>query len=114
MKYQHQKLASGGWKKLNFFEQMANIGSEVERAIIWRNKKNDLYGQKAIERALELLTFTIADAKNRKRLKELTRLRETLIDYFFDENQYSSSDRLWQKYFYTFNYAARVNAGIVR
>ena len=109
MSYQHQKLASGQWKKLNFFEQMANIGSEVERAILWRKKGNIPYKQKAIERALELLYLTIADPRNQKRLKELTRLREILIDYFFGQNQYSSSDHLWQKYFYAFNYASRVS-----
>lgn len=105
MKYQHQKLASGGWKKLNFFEQMANIGSEVERGITWRNKKNDVYSQKAIERAFELLNLTIASQQKQKKLKELTRLREVLVDYFFGQNQYSSTDSLWQKYFYAFNYA---------
>lgn len=106
MKYQHQKLASGGWKKLNFFEQMANIGSEVERAIIWKNKNNDLYSQKAIERAFELLNLTIASQQKQRKLKELTRLREVLVDYFFGQNQYSSTNKLWQKYFYVFNYTA--------
>jgi hypothetical protein len=106
MKYQHQKLASGGWGKLNFFEQMANIGSEVERGITWRNKNSNEYSQKAIERAFELLNLTIASQQKQKKLKELTRLREVLVDYFFGQNQYSSTDRLWQKYFYAFNYAA--------
>ena len=108
MSFQHQGLASGRWQKLSFFDQMANIGSEVERAITWRNKDNDLYSRKAAERALELLFLTIDDLKNRNRLKELTRLYEVLVDYFFGQNQYSSSDRLWQKYFYAFNYAVRV------
>jgi len=106
MKYQHQKLASGGWEKLNFFEQMANIGSEVERGINWKNKNNDLYSQKAIERAFELLSLTIASQQKQKKLKELTRLREMLADYFFGKNQYSSTNKFWQKYFYAFNYAA--------
>ena len=106
---QHQGLASGKWDNLNFPQQMANIGSEVERTIIWKNKKNDLYSQKAIERALELLSLTITDQKNRSRLKALTRLREVLIDYFFGQNQYSSSDRLWQNYFYAFTYFSRIN-----
>jgi len=106
MKYQHQKLASGGWEKLNFFEQMANIGSEVERSINWKNKNNNEYRQKAIERAFELLNLTIASQQKQKKLKELTRLHEMLVDYFFGQNQYSSTSKLWQKYFYSFNYAA--------
>lgn len=109
MSFQHQKLANGRWNSLSFFEQMANIGSEAERAINWQVKNNLSYSQMAIERALELLHLTIDDGKNRKRLKELTRLREVFIDYFIFENQYSSSDELWQKYFRPFNYAAQLN-----
>lgn len=109
MSFQHKNLASGRWKKLSFFEQMANIGAEVGRSINWKKKNNQKYSRMAIERALELLFLTIDDPKNKKRLKELTRLKEALGDYFYGQNQYSSSDQLWEKYFYPFNYAARVN-----
>lgn len=104
MSYQHKKLASGGWFKLQFFKQMANIGSEVERAILWKNRNNQ-YSIKAIERALELLDLTISDVKNKPHLKELLRLREALVDYFYFDNQFSSSDKLWRNYFYAFSYA---------
>lgn len=114
MRYQHQKLAAGRWENLRFVEQMANIGSEVERTILWREKGNDLYSQKGFERTLELLDLTIADSKNRRRLRELTRLREVLVDYFFGENKFSSSDKLWRNYFFAFNYAARVNLETTR
>ena len=106
MKYQHKELAGGRWFKFSFFEQMANIGSEVERTIIWRDKNKE-YSVKAIERALELLELTVEDIKNRSRLKELNRVRESLIDYFYFDNQFASSDKLWQNYFYAFSYAAR-------
>ncbi len=106
MNYQHKELSSGRWQKLSFMEQMANIGSEVERAILWREKNKD-YARKALFRQLELLDLTIADQKNQLRLKELTRLREALVDYFAFDNQYHSSDRLWRSYFYPFNFAAR-------
>jgi len=52
MEYQHKNLASGGWQKLSFFEQMANIGSEVERTIKWKNKGNAEYSRLAFGRAL--------------------------------------------------------------
>lgn len=107
MNYQHQQLASGRWHSMTFFEQMANIGSEVERAIKWRNKNNTEYCQMAFDRALELLDLTISDPKNRKHLKELLRLRETLADYFIFDNEYKSEDQKWQNYFYGFNFAAR-------
>jgi len=38
MNYQHKELASGRWEKLTFLEQMANMGSEVERALNWQKK----------------------------------------------------------------------------
>jgi hypothetical protein len=97
------------WKKLSFFQQMANIGSEVIRAINWQ-EKNKEYGQMAIDRALELLDLTIADKKNhqRGRLKELLHLREFLVDYFYFDNTYQSTSSNWEKYFLSFNYAANV------
>ena len=103
--YQHKSLAEGRWQKLSFFEQMANIGSEVERAINWC-EKNKEYGRLASDRALELLDLTISDTKNRKRLKELFRLREVLADYFYFDNVYKSTEQNWHNYFHAFNYAA--------
>ena len=109
MNYQHKNLAEGRWFKLSFFEQMANVGSEVERAINWR-KRNPDYSRLASDRALELLDLTIADIKNRKRLKELARLREVMADYFYFDNTYKSTDQNWRSYFYAFNYAARLGS----
>jgi hypothetical protein len=109
MNYQHKQLAGGRWKELTFCEQMANIGSEVERAMLWKQKNNQEYSQKALVRALELLSLTIAATKEKSKLKELARLHEVLVDYFWGENKYLSSDELWRKYFYPFNYAARIN-----
>ncbi len=106
MNFEHKQLASGRWHELSFFEQMANIGSEVFRTISWRTKNKE-YSEKAFWRTLELLDLTIGDAKNARRLKELVRLREVLVDYFCFDNQFSSSDKLWKGYFYPFNYAAR-------
>lgn len=109
MKVFHKELSSGKWFEMVFFEQMANIGSEVMRAISWKSR-NENYSRRAIERALELLELTINDQKNRaipSRLKELTRLREVLIDYFYCGNKYGSTERSWEKYFYGFSYAIR-------
>lgn len=108
MNFQHKKLSQGGWQKLSLFEQMANIGSEVERAINWKNKGDEEYSKMAFERALELIDLTIADEKNRKRLREITRVREALADYFVGGNQFSSSDQSWKNYFYAFAFASRL------
>lgn len=108
MKIYHKQMAKGDWKKYSLVEQMANIGSEVFRTINWR-KKDAKLSNLAFERALELLDFTIADPKNKKRLKEICRVRECLTDYFVFDNEYGSNDKLWQNYFYSFNYAARIH-----
>lgn len=109
MKYQHKDLAAGRWAKLSFLEQMANIGSEVERAILWREKRNFSYSQMAFERALELIDLTVSHLDNKRRFKELMRVREFLIDYFFGDNVYGATDALWRNYFYPFTYTARIN-----
>ncbi|MCX5696402.1 MAG: hypothetical protein NTU54_00260 [Candidatus Omnitrophica bacterium] len=109
MNYQHKDLAAGRWSKLSFLEQMANIGSEVERALNWRARKNPDYAQKASERALELIDLTLEATQESARLKEVARLREAIVDYFFDSNQFMSNERLWHNYFSYFTYAARRN-----
>lgn len=108
MNIQHKELAAGKWNTLSLMEQMANVGSEVERTISWQKKKNQAYSELAFVRALELLDLTVADRKNVYRLKELLRVRESLADFFFFGNSYHSTAEQWQKYFLAFNYAARV------
>ena len=103
----HKQLAAGRWQELTFVEQMANIGSEIERTISWKRKGNAEYSRLAFERSLELLDLTISDGKNISKLKEITRVRESLADHFVFDNSYSSTDESWQKYFYFFNFAAR-------
>jgi hypothetical protein len=104
---QHTQLQNGGWEKLTLAQQMANIGSEVFRTINWRKKNNEKYSQMALKRALELVDLSIDDVKNKDRVREIVRLKETLLDYFLDKNSYKSSDMLWEHYFLPFNYYAR-------
>lgn len=105
---QHKNAASGRWFEFSLISQMANIGSEVFRAIQWKNKSNKEYSQMAFERALELFDLTMADQKNIHRLREIARARELFADFFYGDNTYKSSDESWQKYFHAFNYAARL------
>lgn len=107
----HTGLTPERWFKFTILEQLANVGMDIERTIQWRNNNNPEYSQAAFERALELLDLTIADPKNRKRLKEICRARELLVDYFIFDNEYKSTDKQWQDYFYQFNYAAALARG---
>ena len=107
MSYQHKDLAAGRWKEFSFIEQMANIGSEVERALSWKAKNNLAYSQQAFERALELVDLTLDSAKGFARLKETARLREAMVDYFSGHNEFMSTDALWRNYFLYFYHGAR-------
>ena len=106
---QDKELFRVRWARLSVSEQMANIGSEVGRALNWRNKGNADLSRKAIFRALELLDLSLDSVRPFSRLKEFARLREALADYFFGSNQFSSSEKLWRSYFDHFNYFARRN-----
>lgn len=64
----HKQLAAGRWFELSLVEQLANVGSDIERTIQWKKKGDFEYSKEAFLRALELLDLTIADPKNRKRL----------------------------------------------
>lgn len=96
---QHKKQADGIWKSKPFLEQMANIGSEVYRAINWRNKGNEEFAQMAFVRSLELFDLTKESNLTLPQFKELLRMREIWVDFFKYENQYNSTAEDINKYF---------------
>jgi hypothetical protein len=109
---EHTALAGGRWAQMSLVEQMANVGSEVERAIRWREKNNPEYAFKSAERALELMDLSLESVEPSagfSRFKELARTREALVDFFFGSNLFGSTHESWKKYFLHFAYAARKN-----
>ena len=119
MNIQHQKLASGSWGKMSLAEQLANVGSEVERTISWKEKGNEEYSKKAFERALELLSLTKGSLRDLSQLKEISRVYELLVDHFGEKNRFKSTDDSWKSYFNHYTYlaakkrlTARVSASI--
>lgn len=110
MNVQHKELARGRWESMPFCEQMANVGSEVSRALNWQKKGKEEQAQRAVVRALELLDLTVNSIKKHSRLKELLRVREALVDFFYGSNEFSSTEPAWRKYFDSFNYLARKNS----
>jgi hypothetical protein len=103
----HQDLANGRWRTFSLLEQLGNVGSEIDRTINYKKRNLDQMSQEAFERGLELLDLTIQDPKNITRLRELSRVREVLVDYFMYDNIYGSTDELMHNYFFAFAYAAR-------
>ncbi|MFH1208017.1 MAG: hypothetical protein V1673_00475 [Candidatus Omnitrophota bacterium] len=107
MTCQHRDLAAGRWAQMSFLDQMAHIGSEVERALNWQAKHNAAHSKKAFERALELTDLTLETRCGGSRLKEVARVREALVDYFSGANEFGSTEKSWKRYFFNFGYAAR-------
>lgn len=107
MAFQHAALAAGRWRTFSLVEQLAHVGSEVERAISWRAKGHADYARQAAERALELMDLTLQSATGFHRLRELARARDALVDDFFGDNEFCSTDEAWRRYFGGFAWLAR-------
>jgi hypothetical protein len=104
----HVELASGRWARLTLAEQLANVGSEVDRAIAaWAAQRPDRF-ERALARALELFDLTAGDARWRgHRLRELLRAREEFCRLFFDPASSAGAARTLSAYFLHFAVLAR-------
>jgi hypothetical protein len=96
---QHKSLSKGRWQKKSFLEQMANIGSEIYRAINWKEKNNKEYSEKAFVRSLELFDMSKSSKLTHTQLKELLRAREIWVDFFKYENIFNSTGEGINNYF---------------
>lgn len=105
--YYHQTLADGQWFELSCVEQMANIGSEVFRAIKRHNKGDRDRFEPAFDRALELFDLTLADKRRRTGWKEIARVREFFCGLFFGDDKYNVTADYLNTYFLQFAIAAR-------
>ena len=81
----HTGLAAGRWQTLTLAQQLANVGSEVDRAIrAWESGRSDRF-ERALDRALELFDLTAQDERWRgHRRREILRVREEFCRLFFD------------------------------
>ena len=107
MAFLHKNLAEGRWRELSLAQQMGNIGSEVGRAGICREKGDEQRFQGAIERAFELLDLTVIDPRWKTGRKEIARVRELLGDAFYGGIEYRTSFKDLDKYFLPFALKAR-------
>ncbi|MDR2714072.1 MAG: hypothetical protein LBB42_00855 [Coriobacteriales bacterium] len=98
------------WQQLGLLEQMANIGSEVGRAIKARRtgKEERLAG--AIDRALDLFAATTEHlvTLHSYRLKEVLRARDEFLRLFYDDTFETDASAL-ERYFTQFAVAVRNN-----
>ena len=85
------------WHSLPLAEQFGNIGSEISRAIKWKEKDPEVY-QRALDRAFDLIDLSMSDPRWRGRLKEIVRFRESVGDAMEDGAEYQSSFEALERY----------------
>lgn len=104
----HKELASGRWREFSLIEQLGNIGSEIHRAVMFKEKDKTRFAS-ACDRALELMDFTLADKRwHGLRLRELARAREMICDAMLGGKEYGTTFDYLDRYFFGFAYATRV------
>lgn len=106
--YTHKSLAAGRWFELSFAEQLANVGTDIERAIKFKARGDEESSKGALFRALELWCLTIQDPKiTRPQRREMCRAKEVFLEYFIGDNRYKCTDQQWLNYF---DYFGRIAA----
>jgi hypothetical protein len=93
------------WAKMDVFNQLGNIGSEVGRALSAKRQGNIQRSQAAFERGLDLIdeTASLWAAEKKPGLKELLYARELFAESMTTDN----IDQTLEKYFMEFAVAAR-------
>lgn len=80
----HPELAAGRWSMVSLCEQLAHIGSEVDRAICAAQAGRRERAQKALERALDLFGLNTMDERWRgHRRRGICRAREDFLALFY-------------------------------
>lgn len=89
MAYFHKNLTQEKWNSMRIENQILNIASELLRAKNWLAKKDIVYTQNSLDRALELIDLTIMDRKkwNNSHLGELLKFREILGEFYIGLNK---------------------------
>lgn len=100
MATRHAEAVAGRWRSLTLLEQMANVGSEVERTIRAREAGRQARFESALARALELFDLSAADPRWRgPGRREILRAREEFCRLFFDPSVPAESAQSLTRYF---------------
>jgi hypothetical protein len=95
------------WAKLDVFNQMGNIGSEVGRALAAKRQGNAARMQAAFYRGIDLINATAEDWARKRRvgLPELLCARELFAESILGDKE----DPTLEEYFMQYAIAARIN-----
>lgn len=108
---QHKSLENGRWAEMPFVEQMANIGSEVNRTSVWKQRGNVERANAAFERSLELIDLTIKYGRLHEpgrgaMLREICLIRAIFCEEYFSPDPKALTS--FDKYFLQFGVASQL------
>ena len=90
------------WFAMPVSLQISNIGSEVARAIRYKNKGDQQKAANFCNKAIEFLKIIEEDPKNKRRKAEFDFCIEELTDYFLGSNEYQTTDKMLSSYYDAF------------
>ena len=104
----HRELAAGRWRTMPLVEQMANVGSEVTRAISALAHGQSEQARNAMTRALELFDLTATDPRWKGAgRREVLRARELFCGLHYSSTSPAGDAAYLEKYFLHSAVAAR-------
>ena len=90
--------------KMSFEMQISNVGSEVHRAIRWRDRGDEKGKIEFCKKAIEFLEIIKKDPKNEHREEELDFRIGELEDYFLGDNTLDTTDDKLIEYYDAYLY----------
>lgn len=90
------------WFAMPIGVQISNVGSEVHRAINWKNRGDVQKKNSFCMKAIEFLELMKKDPKNCHRKGELDCCIDELKDYLMGENIYNTTEEQLIKYYDAF------------
>ena len=97
------------WQKFSLEQQMANIGSEVVRAVNLKEKSEEKLSKDSAWRVLEMIDSTLSDKRWRGRLREVFIMRDVFCDYLFSYGNFNVAGNNLKEYFLPFALLAMKN-----
>lgn len=99
------------WAKLDIFNQMGNIYSEVGRSFKTLGQKNSKDHEEAVSRAIDLFDVSVRTliAKKSPKAKEVLRAKEQFLDLVLSDTTNPESIQSLDRYFMQFALAGRLN-----
>lgn len=101
------------WSELSLAEQLGNVGSDFERAVKWKQRKNEKLAASAKARMLDQLDLTLSDNRHAgPRRREIARVREEVCKLLTNDGFNEISAERIKLYFLSYATSAQIKKGL--